>query len=130
MATLVYDAGALIAADRATPKFQTIHAASLRSGRAPLIPSGALGQAWRDGRRQARLRRVLQMCEIVPLDEYVARGAGVLCARAGTSDVIDASVVLLAVHRGAGVLTSDRGDIEKLVDALEPGIRKPPIFDI
>ncbi|MPZ65533.1 MAG: hypothetical protein GEU83_08450 [Pseudonocardiaceae bacterium] len=48
-----------------------------------------------------------------------ARAAGELCAKAGTSDVVDALVVLLA-HDGNAVMivTSDPGDLTLLVAVL------------
>lgn len=130
MIGLVYDAGALIAADRDKPEFRKLHHRSVFSGKPRLIPAGALAQAWRSGARQAGLCLVLRSCEVVSLDAAAARGSGVLCGRAGTCDVVDASVVLLAAHHRAAVVTSDRGDIEKLLDALDPGVRRPPIVEV
>lgn len=130
MIGLVYDAGALIAADRDGLEFRKLHHRSVYSGNPRLVPAGALGQAWRDGARQARLCTVLRACELVPLDAAAARGAGALCGRAGTGDVIDASVVLLAAQRRAAIVTGDRGDIEKLLDALDPRLRRPAVIDI
>ena len=50
------------------------------------------------------------------LDVVLGRRAGALLARAGTSDVIDAAVVLLASD-GDWILTSDPDDLEPLVEA-------------
>ena len=130
MNAVVYDAGALIAADRSDKLFYAFHSTTVARGTPRLVPAGVLAQVWRDGGRQARLSRALGTCTVVPLDVTAARGAGVLCGRAGTSDVVDASVVLLAARHRAGILTSDRGDIERLLDALEPGVRRPPIYDV
>jgi len=62
------------------------------------VPSRVVGQAWRDGRRQIRLVRLLgsPAVEVVPLDDASARATGQLCGATGTHDVIDASVVLCA----------------------------------
>lgn len=43
---------------------------------------------------------------------------GQLCGRAGTSDVVDAAVVLTAHALGGAVVTSDPDDIARLADAL------------
>jgi hypothetical protein len=51
---------------------------------------------------------------VVPLDEAGAHRAGALLARARTSDVVDATVVDLAIQRKADVLTSDPHDIRRL----------------
>jgi hypothetical protein len=57
---------------------------------------------------------------VVPaLDEVLAEAVGVLCGRAGSSDVIDASVVLVARREGAVVVTSDVDDLRR----LDPGLR-------
>ena len=130
MNAAVYDAGALIAADRSDKLFYAFHSTTVVRGTPRLVPAGVLAQVWRDGGRQARLSRALGTCTVVPLDVTAARGAGVLCGRAGTSDVVDASVVLLAARHRAGILTSARDRIERLLDALEPGVRRPPIYDV
>lgn len=126
---LIYDAGALVAADRCNSDFMALHTRAVSRGIVPRVPAGALGQVWRDGPRQARLMLVLKASEVIPLDETTAKRAGALCARAGTADVIDASVVVLAAKLDAAIVTSDHGDIAKLVSALGPGT-VPEIFDI
>jgi hypothetical protein len=55
---------------------------------------------------------------VPPLDQVLAEAAGVLCGRAGTSDVIDASVVLVAKRERAVVVTRDVNDLR----ALDPGL--------
>jgi hypothetical protein len=90
------------------------------------IPAGALAQAWRDGRTQARLARLLRVGvtgksgapTVEPLHYVMARRAGELCARSGTSDIVDASVVLVARMHGHAVVTSDPGDLAKLDPTL------------
>jgi len=52
------------------------------------------------------------------LDRVLAEAAGVLCDRASTSDVIDASVVLVARRERALVVTSDVNDLRR----LDPGL--------
>jgi hypothetical protein len=81
-----------------------------------------IAQAWRDGSRQARLARALHQCDEVALEDRLARSAGVLCGKASTADVIDASVALVAAaashHGPVAVLTSDMEDIRTLLDEL------------
>lgn len=79
-----------------------------------------IGQVWRDGRRQARLARLLgsEGVEIVGLDDFGARAAGQLCGVSGTADVIDATVVLCAQARGRRIATSDPEDMRHLDPAL------------
>lgn len=118
---IVYDAGALVAAERNERRMWLLHDAALRRGLSPLVPAGVLAQAWRGG-PQAALSRLLRGCTVTPLDEDVAREAGVLCGFAGTSDVVDASVVdasvvAVAQHAGGSIVTSDGDDLRYLSDA-------------
>jgi predicted nucleic acid-binding protein len=80
------------------------------------VPAGAMAQAWRNGTRQAVLARFLRAREvqIKPLDEHLARACGELCAAAGTADIVDASVVLVAREHGDVVLSSDVDDLTRL----------------
>ena len=84
----------------------------------PVSHGGVLGQAWRGGGpRQALLARALDGIEIRPLDESLGRAAGDLLARAGSADVIDAALVLLA-DDGDDIVTSDPEDIVPLAARL------------
>ena len=114
--SLTYDAGALIAAERSNRQVWALHRRSLERGQVPTVPSGVLGQGWRGG-PQAQMSRLLAGCAIEDLTEVRARAAGAACAAAGTSDVIDASVVIGAAARGDMVVTGDIGDLERLRDA-------------
>ena len=80
-----------------------------------LTSSAAVAQAWRDPSRQARLARALSGFSEQPLDAACARRCGLLLARAGSSDIVDAAVALAASH-GDTVLTSDPSDIQRLLD--------------
>lgn len=113
---IVYDTGPLIAADRGDSEFLWQHAQHLAKGLSPRIPAGVLAQVWRGG-SQAMLSRVLGTCVIEELDEQRARAAGTLCAIAGTTDVVDASVVILAHQLGAAVITADVDDLGRLAAA-------------
>ena len=53
-----------------------------------------------------------------PLDEPLAREVGAALARGGTRDVPDACLVVSAARRRDTVVTSDRGDVQRLLDAL------------
>jgi len=61
---------------------------------------------------------VLKACDIVPDDERTGRAAGVACAASATTDVVDAIVVATAVRHQAPIVTSDRGDLSRIADAL------------
>lgn len=115
------DAGALISFERSQRK-TVLLLARARERREPLfLPSGVIGQVWRDGKRQARLARLLgsDSVEVVVLDDFAARAAGQLCGASGTSDVIDATVVLCAQKHGRRVVTSDPDDMRLLDRTLD-----------
>lgn len=119
MAELVYDTGALIAAERGDARLLRIHAAQVASGQLPLVPTVVIAQAWRGGARQALLARFLRSCtELAVVTTADARTIGTLLGKAGARDVIDAFVVLIAVHHAAGIITSDPEDLETLAAAL------------
>ena len=109
-------AGALIAFERSERKVVTLLARARERSESLSVPVGAIGQVWRDGRRQARLARLLgsDAVEIVALDDFGARAAGQLCGTSGTADVIDATVVLCAQARGRRIATSDPDDMRRL----------------
>lgn len=116
----VLDAGALIALDRGDRDTWGLIADAHRRGFRPAVPAPIIAQAWRGGARQARLARALNRTEQVPIDGELAFRAGALLARAGTDDVLDALVALLAADRpGWEVLTSDPDDINHLLSTLK-----------
>jgi predicted nucleic acid-binding protein len=114
---LVYDAGALLAAERNDRRFLVVHKMALLAGRHVLVPAPVLAQAWRGSARQAGLSRVLKGCEILPTDEDIAKRAGELLGLSRTSDAVDAIVVAVAVKLAATVVTSDPKDLQVLGDA-------------
>ena len=122
MASLVFDTGALIALERGDRDLWTALDEAASASIDVLLPVGALAQAGRGSPRQARLARALKTCQEVPLDDQTARELGTLCAKAGTDDVIDASVAVTAaraLRAGAvDIFTSDRNDIAVLLAAL------------
>ena len=102
----VYDAGALLAIDRNDRRMWVIHHLAIEEGRRLLVPAVVVAQAWRDARRQVQLGRFLHSCEIIPVGLELAKAAGVLCGKAGTRDIVDATVVAIALSYGAIVFTS------------------------
>ena len=78
-----------------------------------------VAQVWRGGRgRQAQVAGLLAGVEVVAIDDSLGRRAGLLLARSGHSDAIDATVVCLAAD-GDDILTSDPGDLRALAEAAE-----------
>jgi hypothetical protein len=121
MSGLTLDAGALIAFERNDRAVVALLARALELEYSLAAPAGVVGQVWRDGRRQARLSRLLgsEDVEVESLDDQRAREAGQLCGVKGTADVIDASVVLCARTRGHRIVTSDPEDIRVLDPAAK-----------
>ena len=113
---LVLDAGALIGIDRDDRRVAGLIELGRRSAADLVTTAPAVGQAWRDGARQARLARALAMIDVRPVVLDDARDAGALLGRAESSDVVDALVALLALP-GDQVLTSDPVDLSRLLDA-------------
>jgi predicted nucleic acid-binding protein len=116
MTGITLDAGALIAIERGDPRLAALLDEASAAGLDIAVPAGVVGQAWRGSSRQARLARFLHLQGVseVALDGAQARAAGVLCGRAGTADVIDASVVICARAREHAVVTSDVDDLSRL----------------
>ena len=118
---ITLDAGALIALERGSRAVTALLTRARDRETSIAVPAGVVAQVWRDGRRQARLAQFLRSrhCEIVPLDALGARMAGHLCATSATSDIVDASVVVVARQRGRRVITSDPDDLRRLDPTLE-----------
>lgn len=75
------------------------------AGRPPVTSGGVVAQVWRGGRgRQVQVARLLAGTEVAAIDDSLGRRAGMLLARSGQSDAIDASVVCLAAD-GDDILT-------------------------
>ncbi|HMD93186.1 MAG TPA: hypothetical protein VKG80_11140 [Trebonia sp.] len=117
MSALVLDAGALVAVDRgdramaARLRVAQQHGVDLRSN------AMVVAQVWRDRHgRQAGLAQLLRAVDVRAVSPQDGRQAGVLLGVTGTSDPVDATVVLLA-SPGDRILTSDPRDLTPLAEA-------------
>lgn len=124
--TVLYDAGALIAADRSDSGVWADHRVRLELGVVPVTTAPVVAQVSRSA-RQAQLRRFLRGCDVVAFAEADAHEVGAIAARSATADVIDVHVVFVAYHRGFGVLTTDPGDLRKVAESLP---RRVPILPV
>jgi len=123
--TLVLDAGAFVAIEKGDRSMWRRLKSAQIAGSPPTTHGGVVAQVWRGGGgRQAQLARFLRAIEIVPLDDQMARRAGVLLARTRRTDAIDAAVVALAMNEDQ-IATSDQDDIAELIEAS--GLRIDPI---
>lgn len=108
---LVLDAGAFVAAEHGNREVLARVKKELVSGRVPVTNGGVVAQVWRGGHgRQAPTAQLLSSVDVAPIDERLGRRAGMLLARTGTRDVIDAAVICLA-QDGDDILTSDPDDL-------------------
>jgi hypothetical protein len=74
MRAIVYDTGALLAAERRNPDFLALHDELTSAHIRPIVPMVVLAQAWRGG-PQHQISRVLKGCDILPDDQRTARPA-------------------------------------------------------
>jgi predicted nucleic acid-binding protein len=120
VSALVLDAGAFVALERDDRALVARLQAAQRHGVELRSTAIVVAQVWRDSQgrqgRQARLARLLRAVDVRPVDDKAGRDAGELIGRAGTSDPIDATLVL-AARPGDRILTSDPQGIQHLVAA-------------
>ncbi len=121
MAGITMDAGGLIAVDRNDRRIVVLLARARETGSRVTVPASALAQAVRQPQRQARLARLLRQptTDVIPLDRVDATNVGRLLAASGTSDVVDAHVVICARRARQQAVTSDPNDLR----ALDPTLR-------
>jgi hypothetical protein len=117
VSALILDAGALVAVDRgdramiARLRAAQQHSLDLRSN------AMVVAQVWRDRPgRQASLAQLLRAVDVRAVSPVDGRQAGVLLGMTGTSEPVDATVVLLA-NSGDRILTSDPHDLAALAEA-------------
>ena len=123
----ILDSGALIELESDDRRMWRRLKGALLAADPPRTHGGVVAQVWRGGTgRQARLATALQAVEIVPLDAGLGRQAGVLLARSGLSDAIDAALVAMADH-GDQIVTSDPGDLAFLAAASQRRIDIVPV---
>jgi predicted nucleic acid-binding protein len=118
---VVLDSGALISFEKNDRKVRTLIELALAHGASLWTAGAVVAQVWRDGSRQARLARLLGsgVVQVQPLDRHEAQATGVVCGEAGTKDIVDASVVLLARKHAATIVTSDPDDLRKIDPAAQ-----------
>jgi hypothetical protein len=117
VSALILDSGALVAVDRDDRAMVARLRAAQQHGLELHSNAMVIAQVWRDRHgRQANLARLLRAVDVRTVTQQDGRNAGVLQSAAGTTDPIDATVVLLAAP-GDRILTSDFGDLSRLAEA-------------
>jgi DNA-binding transcriptional MocR family regulator len=117
VSALILDAGALVAVDRgdramiARLRAAQQHGLDLRSN------AMVVAQVRRDRHsRQAGLAQLLRAVDVRAVSPEDGRRAGVLLGVTGTSDAVEATIVLLA-SPGDRIVTSDPHDLAALAEA-------------
>lgn len=121
---LVLDAGALIDIE-ANPRGETFRSCvkAFEDGYRPFLPTVVLAQVWRNRAHEHPVRMVRRLCTLLPFIEQTADDVGRLLAHSGTTDVVDAAVIVAAIEHNAAVLTSDPKDLATLASAAEYPVR-------
>ena len=121
MSGIAFDAGGLIALDRNDRRVLTLVARARERGLRITIPATALAQAIRNPTKQVRLSRLIRQIDtdLMALDGPDATAVGLLLARTGTADVVDAHVVVCARRAKQAIVTSDAGDLRRIAPDLQ-----------
>jgi len=121
MTGVTFDAGGLIALDRDDRRVVVLLARASQTNAPITVPASALSQAIRRPERQLRLARLIRQpaTTVAALDRVDATNVGRLLAASGTSDVVDAHVVICARRAGQRVVTSGPDDLRRLDPELE-----------
>jgi hypothetical protein len=127
VSALVLDAGAFVAVERnerrMVARLRVAAANGMELRTHPLV----VAQVWRDHRgRQVNLARLLSAIDIISIDASMGRACGALLGKAGMSDPVDATVVLIS-RSGDRIATSDPDDIQRLIDAAGRRVTLVPV---
>ncbi len=116
MAGIIFDAGGLIALDQDDRRVLVLLARAIETNSQITVPASVLSQAIRRPERQTRLSRLIRQptTDVVSLDRVDAVHVGRLLATSGTTDVVDAHVVVCARRTSQRVVTSDPDGLTRL----------------
>lgn len=118
---------AFIAAERNSSRVTALVKRERTRGRAPVTNGSVVAQVWRGGHgKQTPVAKLLAGLDVIPVDDRLGRRAGLLLARTGTADAVDASVVCLA-RDGDDILTSDPADLLDLARACGAHVELIPV---
>lgn len=111
---MILDAGVFIALEN--PSQRRVVLALVERMRAegvePATNNAALAQAWRDPTRQVPMAMLVKATTVYPFGD--PKIVGMRCAMTGTSDVVDASLVVLADQLDMAIVTTDPVDMARL----------------
>jgi hypothetical protein len=116
---VVLDTGAFIALERRDATMVELVRRFAEKDTQLATSAGVVAQLWRGGGlSQVPVVFLLRRTTVVDLTHGVARVLGRMLAATGTSDPIDAHVVLLARERDWPVISSDPDDLRQLDPTL------------
>lgn len=126
-ARLILDSGAVLAVARGNRTVVRLIEAARLEQVDVVVPPVVAAETLRGGGRDTPIYRLLQFSDVPPFGQQLARRAGALLARSGSSNVADAQVVAEALAYGpALILTGDLKDIQRLAQG-ESTLRVRPI---
>jgi hypothetical protein len=111
---MIFDAGVFIALEN-TSQRRVVLALVERmraEGIEPATNEAALARAWRDPAKQVPMAMLVKATTVYPFGD--PRVIGRRCAIAGTNDVVDASLAVLADQLDMTILTTDPADMAHL----------------
>ncbi|MDE0133224.1 MAG: hypothetical protein OXM54_00150 [Acidimicrobiaceae bacterium] len=117
---MIFDAGVFIAVESPSQRRAVLEIVDRLQVEGTMLATNeaALAQAWREPARQVHMTRLVRAIDVYPFGD--PRVIGQRCARTGTSDVVDASLAVLADQLDVKVLTTDAADFRRLgVNAAE-----------
>ncbi len=121
MSGVTLDAGGLIAFEENDRRVLALLVRARERGMSVTIPATALAQVMRNPSRQARLSRLIRQAgtRLTVLDGPDATAVGLLLARTGTADIVDAHVAVCAQRAGQMVVTGDPDDLRRIAPELQ-----------
>lgn len=111
---MIFDAGVFVALEKPSSRGTVLALVEkhLDEGVLPSTTNAVLAQVWREPARQVALGRLARTLEVYPFGD--PQVVGVRCAAAGTSDVVDAGLAVLADQLEQVIVTTDPKDMEAL----------------
>lgn len=111
---MILDAGVFIALENPSKRRIVLALIQLmqETGVEPVTNEAALAQACRDPARQVPMALLLKAVTVHPFGD--SKTIGMRCARHETTDVVDASLAVLADQLRLSVLTTDPDDMAEL----------------
>lgn len=111
---MIFDAGVFIALENPSKRrvvlalVEKLHA----GGVSPATTETALAQAWRNPANQVPMAMLARATTVYPFGDPQVIGRK--CGVSKTSDVVDASLAVLAAQLDTVILTTDPGDMDQL----------------